>query len=109
MLKDNKLFVKLEKCMFSVQEIPFLSSTSFHIDSAKVRAVLDSDHPEDLKALQRFLGFANCYQKFIKGFSVVAKPLTDMTKKGTDFSNWSSPSQEAFDTLKKCFAPAAIL
>ncbi|CAJ0961395.1 unnamed protein product [Ranitomeya imitator] len=108
-LRDNKLFVKLEKCMFVVKEIPFLgyflSSTGFHMDPSKVRADLEWDRPEDLKALQRFLGFANFYRKFIKDFSVVAKPLTDMTKRGTDFSVWSSAASKAFETLKKCFFP----
>ncbi|XP_077137576.1 uncharacterized protein LOC143803682 [Ranitomeya variabilis] len=99
--------------MFSVEEIPFLgyvlSSTGFLMDLAKVQAILDWDRPEDLKVLQRFLDFNNYYRKVIKNFSVVAKPLMDVIRKGTDFSKWSSPAREAFDTLKECFLSVLIL
>ncbi|XP_069584988.1 uncharacterized protein [Ranitomeya imitator] len=109
---DNKLYVNQEKCMFSVQEILFLvhylSATGSHMDPMEVQTVMDWDRPKD-KGLQRFLEFDNYYRKFIKNLSVVAKPLKDMTRKGTDYSKWSSLASEAFDTLKKCFASVVIL
>ena len=38
-----------------------------------------------LKDIQAFLGFANFYRRFIKGFSDIVKPLTALTKKNTLF------------------------
>ncbi|XP_073398678.1 uncharacterized protein [Dendrobates tinctorius] len=112
-LRDNKMYTKLEKCVFAVQEIQFLgyllSCSGFRMDSEKVRAVLDWDRPENLKALQHFLGFTNFYQKFIRNYSAIVKPLTDMTRKGSDFSNWSEAALNAFSSLKDCFAKAPIL
>ncbi|XP_075203799.1 uncharacterized protein LOC142310168 [Anomaloglossus baeobatrachus] len=108
LLRANKLHDKPEKCLFTVQELPFLSyiiSTSgFRMDSSKLQAILKCDCPENLKALQRFLGFTNYYRKFIKTFSAISRPLTKMTKK-----EWSESALCAFDCLKKCFASAPVL
>jgi len=50
--------------------------------------------------VQSFMGFANFYSRFIKGFSMIAKPLTDLTKKRIKW-NWNNACQAAFDDLKK--------
>ena len=79
------------------------------MDPRKVQAILDWDLPENLKALQRFLGFANFYRKFIKNYSLIVKPLTDMTRKGTDFSKWSDAAKIAFSSLKERFTSTPVL
>ena len=57
----------------------------------------------------RFLGFANYYRKLIFNYSSVVKPLTDMTKKGVDFSSWSVDALKAFSSIKEGFSSAPIL
>ena len=58
--------------------------------------------------MQSFMGFANFYRQFIKGFSKIAKPLTDLTKK--DIKWTCTPScQDAFDTLKDMITMGPIL
>jgi len=58
--------------------------------------------------VQSFMGFANFYRQFIKGFSKIAKPLTDLTKK--DIKWTCTPScQDAFDTLKDMITMGPIL
>lgn len=112
-LRKNLLFVKGEKCTFGVQEVAFLgyilTPFSFKMDPAKVQAILDWVRPTSLKALQRFLGFANFYRKFIKNFSVMAKPITDLTRKGADLANWSPAAKKAFESLKRSFINAPVL
>lgn len=66
------------------------------MDPEKVKAVHDWPQPQTLKALQRFLGFANFYRRFIQGFSTVAAPLTDLVKKGTTMLQWTSEAHQAF-------------
>ncbi|XP_075449159.1 uncharacterized protein LOC142490627 [Ascaphus truei] len=61
------------------------------------------------EAVQRFLGFANYYRKFIRNFSTIALPITALTKKGADPTTWSSEAIEAFEFLKKAFVSAPIL
>ena len=46
----------------------------------KVRAILDWPRPLSVHDVRSFLGLASYYRKFIKGFSQLAKPLTDLTR-----------------------------
>ena len=55
--------------------------------------------------LKSFLGLANYYRRFIKGFSEIASPLNALTKKGVKFF-WSAV---AFDRLKRALISAPVL
>ncbi|KAL0185426.1 hypothetical protein M9458_021123, partial [Cirrhinus mrigala] len=79
------------------------------MDDSKVQAVLRWPQPSTLKELQRFLGFANFYRRFIRNFSTVAAPLTSMVKKGVKQLSWSSAAVQAFKLLKERFTTAPIL
>ncbi|CAJ0958401.1 unnamed protein product [Ranitomeya imitator] len=79
------------------------------MDPVKVQAIHDWIQPTSVKSLQKFLGFANFYRRFIANFSSVVKPLTDLTKKGADVTNWSSEAVEAFQELKRRFTSAPVL
>ncbi len=111
-LLENRLFVKAEKCMFHAQSVTFLGSVvsaeGISMDPDKVRAVIDWPVPDSRVALQRFLGFANFYRRFIRDFSRVAAPLTTLTSSKTRFS-WSRAAQDAFERLKGLLTSAPIL
>ncbi|CAJ0964206.1 unnamed protein product [Ranitomeya imitator] len=79
------------------------------MDPVKVQAIHDWIQPTSVKSLQKFLGFAHFYRRFIANFSSVVKPLTDLTKKGADVTNWSSAAVEAFRELKRRFTSAPVL
>ncbi|CAJ0916798.1 unnamed protein product [Ranitomeya imitator] len=79
------------------------------MDPVKVQAIHDWIQPTSVKSLQKFLGFANFYRRFIANFSSVVKPLTDLTKKGADVTNWSSAAVSAFQELKRRFTSAPVL
>ncbi|CAJ0932073.1 unnamed protein product [Ranitomeya imitator] len=112
-LRANSLFVKGSKCLFGVQKVSFLgfifSPSTIEMDPVKVQAIYDWTKLTSVKSLQKFLGFANFYRRFIANFSSVAKPLTDLTKKGADVVNWSSAAVEAFQELKRRFSSAPVL
>ena len=74
----------------------------------KIRAVEEWPRPTDWTQLRRFLGFANFYQRFIRGFSRVAAPLSALTSTITPFS-WSPIAEDAFVTLKGLFTTAPVL
>ena len=76
--------------------------------STKVEEIRARSTPEKVIDVQSFMGFANFYRRFIKGFSKRAKPLTDLTKKGIKWT-WTPSCQEAFDKLKKMFTTGPIL
>src|SRR5437763_11594776 len=84
-IKKARFHVSLEKSKFYVQEVEFLGHTikvgGIAISKDKVEAILNWLEPKSLKEVQSFLGFANYYKKFIRGYRKVAKPLTDLTRK----------------------------
>lgn len=112
-LIHHKLYAKAEKCEFHRTSTAFLgyviSQEGVAMDDSKVRAVLKWPQPRILKELQRFLGFANFYRRFIRNFSGVAAPLTSMTKRHSMRLSWSPEAIHAFQELKERFTTAPIL
>ncbi|KAM4696092.1 uncharacterized protein WCC33_014824 [Rhinophrynus dorsalis] len=86
-----------------------ISKEGISMDKEKLSAVLNWARPKVLKAIQRFLGFANYYHKFVCDFSIIVKPLTDLTHKGAMAAEWSKDDEEAFEALKVAFASAPVL
>ncbi|KAH0604554.1 uncharacterized protein H6S33_006931 [Morchella sextelata] len=74
----------------------------------KVEAVKEWPVPENIKAVQAFLGFANFCRRFIEGFSKVCKPLTYLLQKDKKWY-WTSVHEQAFEELKRLFTSAPIL
>ena len=111
-LREAGLQADIDKCAFSVDEVRYLgliiTTHGVRMDPDKLSAVADWPTPTCVKDVQAFLGFANFYRRFIGGFSLLAKALTKLTKKGVKFQ-WSSTCQEAFDSLKLAFTTAPIL
>ena len=51
------------------------------MEEAKVKVVLDWPVPKSVKDIQKFLGLANYYQRFIEGFAKVVRPLHELIGK----------------------------
>ncbi|TKS65685.1 Retrovirus-related Pol polyprotein [Collichthys lucidus] len=111
-LLENSLYVKAEKCEFHARTTSFLgfivAEGRIQMDPAKVSAVSSWPIPESRKKLQQFLGFANFYRRFIRGYSVVAAPLTSLTSTKRPFE-WTPAADRAFQSLKARFTSAPIL
>ncbi len=75
-LIDHQLYAKAEKCEFHQESVSFLgyviSSGGVAMEDQKVHTVVNWPQPTNLKELQRFLGFANFYRRFIRNFSSIA-------------------------------------
>jgi hypothetical protein len=89
-LQKEGLAVAAHKSFFHVKEVEFLgyiiNANGVEMSTRNVEAVRSWETPKNLKDVQRFLGFANFYRRFIKNFSGVARPITDLTRnKGLDF------------------------
>ena len=111
-LRDKKLYAKMSKCIFQADEIEFLGHTisarGIATDAGKVKAISDWPKPQDISAVRSFLGLAGYYQRFIKGFAEIAAPLTNLTRKDTDFV-WKQEQQSAFENLKHAMSMAPVL
>ncbi|KAI2662297.1 Transposon Tf2-6 polyprotein [Labeo rohita] len=105
-LLENHLYVKPEKC--SVSWV-YHHSCHVEMDPKKVEAVLNWPIPATVKEVQRFIGFANFYRRFIKNFSSVVAPLTALTKGGGIKIHWGPEAAEAFQYLKRRFTSGPIL
>ena len=65
-LRENRLYAKLEKCDFLLQEIQFLghmvSKEGISVDPAKVEAVMRWERPKSVFEIRRFLGLVGYYR-----------------------------------------------
>ena len=52
------------------------------MEKEKVQGVIEWPVPKSMKDVQKFLGLANYYRRFVKDFAMIAKPLHEMTRKG---------------------------
>ncbi len=112
-LRQFRLYLKLEKCEFHRPTVQFLGyiigREGIQMDQGKVTAVAEWPTPQTIKELQRFLGFANFYRRFIKGFSLLTAPLTTLLHGKPKSLSWSPNAHEAFYSLKTAFSTAPIL
>jgi hypothetical protein len=83
-LQADQWKVKLSKCTFAQRSIAYLghivSEAGVATDLAKVKAITDWLAPTTVRALQGFLGLAGYYQKSIRNFGIMARPLNDLLK-----------------------------
>jgi hypothetical protein len=70
------------------------------VDPKKVASILDWKTPNDTRGIKSFIGLAGYYQRFIEGFSKIARPMTALLAKKVEFK-WTPECQESFKTLKK--------
>jgi len=88
-LRDQQLYTKLSKCEFCLDKVSFLghviSQGSIAVDPSMMEVVLKWESPKLVFEIRSFLGLAGYYQRFIKGFSKLALPLTKLTHKGQAF------------------------
>ncbi|KAK3532161.1 hypothetical protein QTP86_009047 [Hemibagrus guttatus] len=92
-LRTYHLFLKAEKCLFHQPLVQFLGyvidRSGVRMDEKKVAAVHDWASPTSVKELQRFLGFANFYCRFIRGYSSITSPLTNLLRNKPKALTWT--------------------
>src|SRR5215203_4301101 len=78
------------------------------VDKAKVEAIEKMPYPRDVKGIRSVLGHAGFYRRFIKDFSKISKPLTNLLQKDVPFV-FDDDCKEAFETLKKALTTAPVV
>ena len=113
-LRKHQLYGKVSKCEFFKKQLEYLghdvSSEGIKVSPAKIEAIKTWPTPQTVRQVRSFVGLANFYRKFIKGFSEIAKPLTELTKKDIPFE-WGNEQEMAMTKLKRalCTAPVLLL
>ena len=93
------------------QQIEFLglivSEGKVEMDPIKVSGIRKWPIPNNKKELQQFLGSCNFYRRFLKDYSKIAKPMTQLT--GNNTWKWETEQQTALDILKETITTAPCL
>jgi hypothetical protein len=111
-LRDCQLYAKLSKCEFWISEVLFLghiiSRYGLAVDPKKVTAILDWKAPKDVRGIKSFIGMVGYYQRFIEGFSKIARPMTALLAEKVEFK-WTPACQKLFETLKEKLTTTPVL
>ncbi|GJW46802.1 putative nucleotidyltransferase, ribonuclease H, partial [Tanacetum coccineum] len=112
LLKKEELYAKISKCEFWIHTVKFLGhvidSSGIHVDPAKIEAVKNWASPTTPSKIRQFLGLVGYYRRFIEGFSIIAKPMTELTHKDRKF-DWGEEQETNFQLLKHKLCDAPIL
>ena len=88
-LHEADLQVNIKKSEFYMQEITFLSllvsTEGLKMNPWKIEVIIQWATPMKLVKVQSFIGFCNFYRRFIKDFSKIVRPLTQLAQKDTPF------------------------
>ena len=111
-LRNKRLYAKAKKCEFHKKEMELLgvrvSTKGFKMEDKKVTQVREWKPPKNVKGVRSFLGFCNFYRRFIKNFSLMARPLHDLEQKNHPW-RWTEKEQGAFEKLKKAVTSEPVL
>ncbi|XP_074378277.1 putative mitochondrial protein AtMg00860 [Apium graveolens] len=111
-LRKTKLFAKILKCEFWLEEVTFLghivSGRGIELDHAKVEAITNWPKPRNVTVVMSFLGLVGYYRHFMEGFSSIAFPLPQLMRKRIKFE-WNDDREKSFQELKKRLVSAQIL
>ena len=87
--EETNLVLSWEKCHFMVKEDIVLghqiSETGIEVDKAKIETIEKLPPPSSMKGIRSFLGHTGFYRIFIKDFSKITKPLSNLLVQGAPF------------------------
>lgn len=78
------------------------------MDKSKIRAINEWEPQKKVTEMRSFLGLGNYYRRFIKGYSSIVAPLTDLLKKNNKW-DWDEKCQKAFKALKQAITKEQML
>ena len=111
-LRKEKLFANLKKCSFCKDKLVFLrfvvSAKGIEVDEEKIKAIRDWPSPTSVGNVRSFHGLASFYRRFVKNFSSLAYPLTEVIKKNVGFK-WGDEQEKAFNLIKEKLINAPLL
>ena len=101
-LKENKLFLKPEKCKFKKEQVDYLgvviSAKGVSVDPKKVEDIKMWPKLKKLVEVQEFIGFLNFYQRFIEGFLKIARLLHNLMKNVQYFYGQTNARQHSMNS-----------
>lgn len=112
LLKKGGLTLKLSKCHFFQSQIDFLgfevSCKGIRPGTRKTDAVSKFPEPKNQHEVRQFLGLSGFFRRFIKGYALIASPLSDLLRKDSPWK-WGESQQRAFNDIKKMLTERPLL
>ena len=103
-LREHKLDVKLNKCVFFTSRIinlgHVISDERIFVDPRKVTTIAEWPIPKDKTKVRSFLGLASYYTRFVKEFSKIVVSITNLLKEKNDVIDWTLECELSFQNLK---------
>ena len=88
-LRDRRLYAKLKKYEFWLSSVTFLgqiiSEDGVSVDPHKIKAIVNWSRSTNVTKVKSFIGLAEYYRRFVKYFSKIATPLTQLRRKNVPF------------------------
>lgn len=104
--------LRKSKCAFLTNSVEYLgheiSGGTIRPSAHKITAVSNFKVPSNIHELRQFLGLASYFRKFIRGFATIARPLTLLTKKSSDW-HWGAEQERAVQILKSVLTSDPVL
>jgi hypothetical protein len=111
-LREVNLKLNPSKCCFAAKAITFLghmvSQEGIQPDPGKIAAVLHFPTPKNVTSIRSFLGLTGYYRKYVRGYSKLAGPLFELTRKDVAFV-WDVGCEQAYQALKAALVNAPVL
>ena len=116
-LKAAGLKLQLTKCEF-IKKITYLghcvSKEGVQTNSQKIKVIVEWPTLKNVTEDRSFLGFANYYRRFVKGYTKVAHPLNDLisgynAKGKMKVTLWTEEGNQAFQQLKQFCSSTLVL
>jgi len=116
LLKKSGVTLKLKKSEFFQRSVDYLGHTirpgKLEVTQSGTSALAEAKYPTTQTQLRSYLGSCNVYRRFVKGYSTIAAPLTDLLCKGMPETLRTPPTSEevtAFETLRKALLNPPVL
>jgi hypothetical protein len=110
-MEEQSLYAKESKCEYGMTEILYLghvvNAHGVKVHMEKIQAILNWPPPKNISHLRGFFGICSYCRWFVKGFSQLVAPLTNLTNKG-EF-RWTEEAQRTFDRMKELMSTFRVL
>ncbi|GJV92673.1 reverse transcriptase domain-containing protein [Tanacetum coccineum] len=85
-----------------------ISKSGIEVDRAKIDVITKLHYPTNVKGVRSFLGHAGFYRRFIKDFSKIARPMTQLLIKDVKFI-FSNECMQEFNVIKDKLTTAPVI